>query len=255
MMRWRERREGPVDEENPYWVSFSDIMAALLVVFMLAAVVLMLQLVERQRQLQTLQERFETEFAQLEAAEQVRRDVLERIHATLVERGIDVQISENHSVLRISDAVIGFDTGAFEIAPAYQPAARQIGEVIAEVVTSGKAIEHLDTIFIEGHTDRRPLDRPQMKGNWGLSTFRAISLWEFWNEQLPQEKQLGALKNHQGEALFSVSGYAATRPADSTGTGETALRQNRRIDIRFTIRRPDRLEYEAVGQTLEGFTP
>ncbi|MGC9456161.1 MAG: OmpA/MotB family protein [Halothiobacillaceae bacterium] len=251
-MRWRETGQRPVDEENPYWVSFSDIMAALLVVFMLAAVILMLQLIERERQLETLQERFENEFAQLEAAEQVRRNVLERIHGTLVERGIDVQISENHSVLRIPEAVIGFETGAFEIAPAYREAARQIGQVIAEVVTSGDHIEHLDTIFVEGHTDRRPFDRPQMKGNWGLSTFRAISLWQFWNEALPPEHRLTDLKNHQGEALFSVSGYAATRPVTwPEADDEDALRQNRRIDIRFTIRRPQRLEYEAVGRMLE----
>ena len=35
------------------------------------------------------------------------------------------------------------------------------------------------TIFIEGHTDNRPLQGFMGKGNWGLSTFRAISLWQF----------------------------------------------------------------------------
>ena len=37
----------PVDEENPYWMSFSDIMSALLVIFILAAVALMVQLMEK----------------------------------------------------------------------------------------------------------------------------------------------------------------------------------------------------------------
>ena len=35
---------GYVDDENPYWISFSDIMAGLLVIFILASLVLILEL-------------------------------------------------------------------------------------------------------------------------------------------------------------------------------------------------------------------
>ena len=48
-MRWRKSNEVSVDEENPYWMSFSDMMSALLVIFILAAVILILQLMERQK--------------------------------------------------------------------------------------------------------------------------------------------------------------------------------------------------------------
>ena len=34
------------DEENPYWISFSDIMSGLLIVFILAALALILELME-----------------------------------------------------------------------------------------------------------------------------------------------------------------------------------------------------------------
>ena len=44
-MRWRNpNSSASTDEENPYWMSFSDMMASLLVIFMLAAAALMLQL-------------------------------------------------------------------------------------------------------------------------------------------------------------------------------------------------------------------
>ena len=47
-MRFRKSRDVSVDEENPYWMSFSDIMSALLVIFILASVILILQLMEIQ---------------------------------------------------------------------------------------------------------------------------------------------------------------------------------------------------------------
>ncbi len=43
-MRFRSSSNAPVDEENPYWMSFSDIMSALLVIFILASVILILRL-------------------------------------------------------------------------------------------------------------------------------------------------------------------------------------------------------------------
>ncbi|MDU3956382.1 MAG: chemotaxis protein MotB, partial [Pseudomonas aeruginosa] len=48
-MRLGKSKEVSVDEENPYWMSFSDIMSALLVIFILASVILILQLMEIQK--------------------------------------------------------------------------------------------------------------------------------------------------------------------------------------------------------------
>ena len=57
-MRWRTTRPVSVDEENPYWMSFSDIMSALLVIFILAAVILILQLMEKQKEIDERQVKF-----------------------------------------------------------------------------------------------------------------------------------------------------------------------------------------------------
>lgn len=39
-MQFRKAQTTNVDEENPYWMSFSDIMSALLVIFIMASVIL-----------------------------------------------------------------------------------------------------------------------------------------------------------------------------------------------------------------------
>lgn len=254
-MRLGKSKDVSVDEENPYWMSFSDIMSALLVIFILASVILILQLMEIQKELEQRQVRFEQELVELRKAEQVRRTILDEAVEALSQRGIKVEVSENHTVLSIPNDLLGFDTGAYEIHSAYQARALEIGRVINEVISREDRVDFLDTIFIEGHTDNRPLAGFMGKGNWGLSTFRAISLWQFWGSALPAEEQLSRLSNKDGRPLFSVSGYGETRPVVVNQETEDDFKRNRRIDIRFTIRRPDSAQYEQVRERLDEVKP
>ncbi|MDV5392103.1 OmpA/MotB family protein [Shewanella xiamenensis] len=249
-MQFRKTYNANVDEENPYWMSFSDIMSALLVIFILASVILILRLMEIQKELEQKQIKFEEEIVALKQAEQVRRTILDEAVETLRSRGIQVEVSQNNTVLSIPNELLGFDTGAFEISPMYQAQAKEIGEVLNMVISRDNRVEYLDTIFVEGHTDNRTMQGFMGKGNWGLSTFRAISLWQFWEASLSGNERLSRLKNRDERPLFSVSGYGETRPVVFNQLTEEDFRRNRRIDIRFTIRRPDSAQYEQVKERL-----
>ena len=159
-------------------------------------------------------------------------------------------VAENHTVIRIPNDVLGFRSGKFSIDDRYLETARKIGEVLAVVIQKENRVDYLDTIFIEGHTDNRAFWGAPGKGNWGLSTFRAISLWEYWGEAIDKDMALYDLRNHEGQPLFSVSGYADTRPVTEVQNEESDYELNRRIDIRITIRRPDAEDYEKVKSTF-----
>lgn len=242
-------RSRHVDEENPYWISFSDLMSALLVVFILAAVALIIELTQKQDQ-------FAQDIQTLRSAEQIRRDILHEIRDELAEQNIVVYIVDNDTVLRIPESTLSFDSNAYELPndPQSLKAILKIGEVLYAAISQPfitpeketMRYEFLDTVFIEGHTDSRPSNRP--KGNWGLSTFRAISLWEFWNDSLETHTPLGELKNGYGAVLFSVSGYAATRRVNENELSAADRRSNRRIDIRFTVKRPELADFEEVSR-------
>lgn len=246
-----------VDEENPYWVSFSDIMASLLIIFMLAVVALMLAL-------STKQEKFNQELLLLQKAESVRKDILLEITRDLKMKNIFVEIADNDTVLRIPERVLNFASGSSDIPPNFQSNIREVGNVLFKAInkidseTKKQKYTFLDTIFVEGHTDAIPYQNAALKGNWGLSTFRAISVWQFWLNPKEPSYQLGQMKNHTNKALFSVSGYAETRPAECS-EGDTACKQdrlsktealerNRRIDIRFTIKKPTEEDYQQVKE-------
>jgi flagellar motor protein MotB len=184
-------------------------------------------------------------------AEQVRRDILREVEIELREKNIPVEISDNETVLRIPENLLAFDTNEYQIPTkeGVKQTVEEIGIVLHKAITKNERWHFLDTIFIEGHTDRRR--SPRHMGNWGLSTFRAISVWDFWNKKLPSGEQLSDLVNHSGLPLFSVSGYGETRPVQVKQVTEKDFEKNRRIDIRFTVRRPALEEFENIRKLLE----
>jgi len=97
-----------IDEENPYWISFSDLMSALLVIFILAVVSLIIELTETQKKI-------EQNIEQLRNAEQARKDILYEIRDDLVKQNITVVIADNDTVLRIPETTLTFATNSYKI--------------------------------------------------------------------------------------------------------------------------------------------
>lgn len=244
MSQGRFLRKSEVDEENPYWISFSDIMSGLLVIFVLACLALILDLTQTRVEVNDA-------IREIARAEQVRRDILREVEQELRDRNIPVEISDNETVLRIPENILTFATNAYQLPEQGQVRANvlEIGEVLHRAITRDKRWRYLDTIFVEGHTDRRA--SPRHMGNWGLSTFRAISVWNYWDENLSQEERLASLMNHSDHPLFSVSGYGETRPVQISQETEEDFQKNRRIDIRFTVRRPALEDFQNIRKLLD----
>lgn len=245
-MRLSRTEKSPVqvDEENVYWASFSDIMSGLLVIFVLASLQLILELTQTKMQVNDA-------IREIAQSEQIRRDILHEVESELQSKGIPIEISDNETVLRLPENLLAFETNEYRVPPGEKnrETVLEIGRILYESIDKGDRRSHLDTIFIEGHTDKRR--SPRHMGNWGLSTFRAISVWNFWNENLPQGQTLNALMNHDDKPLFSVSGYGETRPVQVEQTTEAELERNRRIDIRFTVRRPVLKDFEYVRKLID----
>lgn len=242
------RRQSPHSQmsegDNPYWVSFSDIMAGLLVIFILSVVYLVLQLYEVITINRETQEAVREALTQLGQIEQIREEMLEEIRDELAALNIQVEIVEDSTVLRIPEDQLFFEQGLYSIPQNLESVVGQIGLKIYEAVNRENRLAFLDTVFVEGHTDSVPMDREM--GNWGLSSYRAISVWNYWTADPGELNQLLELRNRQGEAVFSVSGYADTRRVNLAEDTDEARRSNRRIDIRFTMHTPDTVDLQEI---------
>lgn len=216
------RRRTPQIEDaaqDNFTISISDLMSGLLAIFILVLSYFILN--------------FSQATAQLTQNDVTRAELLRFMQEELKREGITVIIDERHGILRISEGVL-FDVGLADVKPAGQVVIKKLGNVLEVALNAEKFKGRVETIFIEGHTDNVPIVTEIFPSNWELSTKRAINTWLTMSNANPN---LMTLKNDKDEMIFSVSGYSDTRPIAENST-EAGRRDNRRIDIRFSMTPP-----------------
>jgi flagellar motor protein MotB len=158
-----------VGDQSSFWITYSDILSSLLIIILLVTIYVIYELmVTKSNVVDSLDE--------VTKAELVRKDILETVQAQLDLEGITVEIADNFTVLRIPESTLSFQSNNYSIPPEMRFNLSKIGRVLLQELKVENRSEYFDTIFIEGHTDIRPTNREM--GNWGLSTFRAISVWK-----------------------------------------------------------------------------
>lgn len=256
----------PIDDDGGgYLIAVSDMMSALLFVFliMLVAFVINFQFATAQQEeaqveavaekeraeaqrdrAQAEQQRLESLRADLTNARRLREEMLEAIREELKVRGIRVEIDREHGILRLTENAISFESAEAALAEQERDKLAEVAAVLADVIpcyaanapedcqarTQGK----LEAVFIEGHTDNVPLQGGRFRDNWDLSAQRAMYTYRAISGDEPG---LVELRNQLGQPLFSVSGYGAGRPVVSHDE-PTPDPRNRRIDLRFIMTPP-----------------
>jgi flagellar motor protein MotB len=214
------------DECNPYWMSFSDIMAGLLILFILATLIFM-QKTEKERK--SAKELKQSVYSYIIKNDDIRKNIIEEIKDSLQKYGLNVITTDDTVRIQIKD--LHFESNKYKIPKNKEKNAILIGQVLYDTIKKDNRYKEIDTIFIEGHTDKIPTKKYK-QGNWQLSSQRAIALWEIWGKY-DFGKKMKILRNKGDSYLFSVSGYADTRPVSKI------LKENRRIDIRFSMKKPN----------------
>ena len=215
------RRTAQIDApaQDSFTISISDLMSGLLAIFILVLSYFILN--------------FSQATAQLTQNDVTRAELLRFMQKELEREGIKVVVDEQHGILRISEGVL-FDVGAADVKPQGQIVIRKLSSVLGTALESEQFKGRVETIFIEGHTDNVPIITDIFPSNWELSTKRAINTWLTMSNANPK---LTTILNDKSEIIFSVSGYADTRPIAENST-EEGRRDNRRIDIRFSMTPP-----------------
>lgn len=241
--------------EQNYLVSVSDLMAGLLFLFIITIMVFALQLVkssndlretERKKAIEVQKKRQEVK--KLTITKQARTELLKALVVRLRQHGIIVTIDVKMGVLRLPEQIL-FRSGSSRFRRGGKQRVKVLASVLAAVLPCytrkrrarspckvNRFEAQLDSIFVEGHTDKIPLGGRyrRYRNNWHLSAARAI---EAFRVMVEQEKGLLTLKNAKQQFVFGVSGYASFRPIDPRDTKE-AFRKNRRIDLRFIMSPP-----------------
>lgn len=279
MFRRRQNPRISGEGENPFLLTFSDFMASLLAIFVLVLIVTLIELEKKKEDLrrqeaeisvakdellnslediQSVQDSIAGSLKDVNHREHALSSMLEGIQKKLKEQGIEIVLAENGTVLRIPEQQLQFALGRFEIPPVHAGPANAIGRVLLEALSKAENQALLDTVFVEGHTDSVPNSREM--GNWGLSTYRAISLWNFWTDKPGELSALKSLRTAPADPkiaakpLISVSGYADTRSTHGLLNGQVLKderSEDRRIDIRFTLVSSEKQSLEGLQENIK----
>jgi len=290
MFRRRQIPKKSGEGENPFLLTFSDFMASLLAIFILVLIVTILQLKKKEKYvplapplrvepplpakpnistinipkgdlldflngIKIAQDDIASALQGVSLRERALSSMLEDIQRELKERGVLIILADN--AFHIPENQLHFALGKYEIPTTYSDRAKAIGQVLLQYLSKPENQTLLDTVFVEGHTDSVPNSREM--GNWGLSTYRAISLWNFWTEKPGELSALKALRTApadpkiEAKPLISVSGYADTRSTHGLLDGQ-ALKddrpEDRRIDIRFTLVSTEKQSLEGLRENM-----
>ena len=248
-----------------YLASVSDLVSALIFIFIIMLAVFAYQLASVTKG--------------LTAAHETRDRMLRDIAKRLEESGMSVEVVSDQGVLRLSDNAINFPSGSEIPNTDHHGNVGRLAQAIAEVVpcfVSGERAAtpslggdgatgddvteggdsaaycqppanpeayacrqaelrwRLETLLIEGHTDDVPVAvGNRFRNNIELSSMRAATVHRMISACEPRVERLLNTDNHP---VLSTSGYGPTRPA----TGDpNRVDENRRIDLRFLMEPPE----------------
>lgn len=219
-----------------FFASFTDLLVGVIFMFMMLMMVFALNF----KQAETTSQKAA---ARIILTEQVRAELLREIAARMQARGLPVTMDLQSGLIRLPESLL-FSSGQWELSEQGQQVVAALAQVLGELLPcatptgdksqcgslSQEAL--LDSVLVEGHTDKQPFSGPNSISNWELSAFRAITVYKAMVVAQPALEQ--GIMNPSNQPILGVSAYAERRPVDAA-----MLDPNRRIDVRFNMRAPN----------------
>ncbi|WP_313230964.1 OmpA/MotB family protein [Sphingobium yanoikuyae] len=205
-MGHRGREEG----EKPFWISFADLMTALMVLFLLVMSVALLAVTR------TISER-----EQLEAERQAEIvKLLDRIDRAAKKQGI--RVDRNRAVIDFGDRA-RFDSASNALSPEQEQLLRSFVPEVLAIARDKGGQRWLKRIVVEGFTDRRG----SYLYNLNLSLQRSQRvLCALMARPQAGERPMDRRELEEIRRLFLVGGY-------SSNSAKASLDASRRIELRL----------------------
>jgi len=231
------------EEDSAGLQAVGDLMAGLLLLFMLLAMVFAMSLSKTEQQRVV-----EIDALTRSAADQqtLRSLVAEQLQS----QGVPVTVTDEPGVLRLGEGAIRFAPGQHTSEdPGTLLALDRLAEALAQTLPAyacaedcpGAPTSALESVLIEGHSDA--VDRLDDCDNHCLSARRAA-----WTRRqlLERAPLLGSLRTRAGQPLFGVNGYGPDRTVTGHGAevcvrDSSACREDRRIEVRLRMEAPHHL--------------
>lgn len=223
---------GKTNSNESNWISFSDIMTGLMVIFMFIAISYIVEVQEKQQERDIIFEEFkatkEDLFAELD--KEFKDDFKEW----------DVELDKDLSI-KFTNPDVLFQSGKSDIRPNFAQILDEFLPRYFDVLLQQKYTDKIAEIRIEGHTDTVPApqyDSDPYIGNVKLSQLRSAEVLKYFRD-MPYYEQLSDSTEQKLQFWITANGLSYGRTLDSdkkltTISGNSVNnRFSRRVEFRI----------------------
>lgn len=235
-MRSKHRRE---EEETSYWLSYSDMMAALLLIFILIISFTLLQsqtvyeekeneLIAQKELVEEQQEQLEEQQEQLDKLIGIRKELIEALKQEFEGSDLSVAVDSKTGSIALDSSIL-FDSGQFSLKSTGEELLKKFLPKYIKVLTSKDFKEYVSEIIIEGHTD----SQGSYMYNLELSQKRALSVSSFCldtEKNVLSQKQVDNLRK-----IVTANGKSFSNPV-LDANGKENQNASRRVEFLFRLK-------------------
>ncbi len=246
------RRNRVEDEEISYWLSYSDMMAALLLIFVLIISFTMLQskqqyeqkeqelaqqqqIVEEQQELVARQQAvMEEQQEQLDKLIGIRGDVVESLKEEFEQTNLKIAVDSKTGSITF-DAGVLFDYNRHELKAEGEAFLKEFLPRYFHVLLGSEYKEYIGEVMIEGHTDTQG----SYISNLELSQKRAFAVAAFCLSD--ESNVLPTMDIHELRELVTANGRSYSNPIYNED-GTVNMEACRRVEVKFRLKDEDMID-------------
>ncbi|MGM0875752.1 MAG: OmpA family protein [Bacillota bacterium] len=214
---------GKSDEDlNSHWMSYSDLMSALLLMF---ALFLMVNILNNQKSM-------EEKDQLIEELVGVKTKIINELNTSFGDSDLEMEVDPKTGAIRFSSGVF-FNYNSSEVSSVGQKHLEQFIPQYINVLLSDQYRDHISQIIVEGHTDQQG----SYIYNLELSQNRSLAVVkEIYGEDFPEFEQKQDLRK-----IMTSNGRSSSEPMYDA-EGKIDPEKSRRVEFKFRLKDEELIE-------------
>ncbi|RAK15238.1 chemotaxis protein MotB [Anoxybacillus vitaminiphilus] len=209
-MRYKKRTE------VNYWMSYADLMSAMLMVFALLLTLVILD----------YRELLEKKEKEIQEVVSVKTEIIKALTEAFEKSNMAIEIDQQTGAIRFPGSVL-FETNSSEISNEGKAFLKQFIPKYMGILLQDRFKDEISSIIIEGHTDRQGT----YMYNMSLSQERAYSVLEYiYSDEFPNFKERELSKKY-----ITANGRSFSSPLTNE-KGEYDANRSRRVEFLFRLK-------------------
>ncbi len=210
------RKKSKQEEETSYWLSFSDLMASVLIIFILLFVYNLIAYEESMNETEKM----------IQELTSTRMKIITMLQEEFDKEDIDIIIDPKTGAIQLNESIL-FDTGKSQLKDAGKEFAEKFIPIYVKILLGNDEIKsQISQIIIEGHTD----DVGGYLYNLKLSQERSLSVAQFL-----LNPEFDYMYKDEMEKYLTINGRSYSEPI--LNNDESINKDaSRRVEIKFRLK-------------------